>query len=122
MAFGMVPPKDKTKLLTGKADPPTHIPEMLFGCEYPDRACAEEVSYPANMLGWYPPEAIEPGDNPGGKGRWLCDSCAESVGLLVESYPEWQTYSLHDWLLSGMVSDKVEKLEAGLSAKRRSGV
>ena len=31
------------------------MPEMLWSCQGFNGACAEEVSYPAHMLAWYPP-------------------------------------------------------------------
>jgi hypothetical protein len=47
------------------------IPEALFSCSNQD--CAEETTYPADMLNWYEEEC-----------RWVCDNCWDELPVLNE--------------------------------------
>jgi hypothetical protein len=47
------------------------IPEALFSCS--NQYCAEETTYPAEMLYWYEQEC-----------RWVCDNCWDDLPPLNE--------------------------------------
>ena len=89
--------------VTEPSQQPTHLPRMVWSCEGLDSDCASEVSYPADMLGWYPAESYD--EELKKPGMWLCDECAQHICWLSKHYSEWMTVSLRDWIQQLTLAD-----------------
>ncbi len=82
-------------ITAGGLTQPTRLPPgPVWSCEDPEGYCRAEVSYEADMLGWYPADA----DATDRRGLWLCDGCAEWLCDPSEHYTDHKVTSLQDWL------------------------